>query len=440
MRLKKACLEELRRLGVIVLCALVAGMVLEQLPWALALVAPAYLAVMGYELVHTVAWMSKDPRSVPPDGKGLAALLASITLDEHASATGKHDTLAAQLQRMETVLHAMPDAIVEVDAEHRIVWSNASAEPLLGVRLETDTGQPIDNLVRHPQFIEYLRDGQSSDTLTIPSPADPDRLVTVRVMPYGETQSVVLARDDTERTRLERMREDFISNVSHELKTPLTVLGGYVETMEDAGQDLPERWQRPTKAMSEQVVRMSRLVEDLLLLARLESMERPSEEHPVNVPALLEGLMEEARILSGAANHELTLEATPGLWLHANPAELRAAFSNLVANAVHYTPASGRISVRWHTDGRTAFFEVEDSGEGIDKQHLGRLTERFYRADPGRARAHGGTGLGLAIVKHALQHYDAVLEIQSTIGAGSEFRCRFPAERILRATEHHVSA
>jgi len=330
--------------------------------------------------------------------------------------------------------------IVEVDAEHRIVWSNASAEPLLGVRLETDTGQPIDNLVRHPQFIEYLRDGQSSDTLTIPSPADPDRLVTVRVMPYGETQSVVLARDDTERTRLERMREDFISNVSHELKTPLTVLGGYVETMEDAGQDLPERWQRPTKAMSEQVVRMSRLVEDLLLLARLESTERPSEEHPVDVPALLEGLMEEARILSGAANHELTLEATPGLWLHANPAELRAAFSNLVANAIHYTPASGRISVRWHTDGRTAFFEVEDSGEGIDKQHLGRLTERFYRADPGRARAHGGTGLGLAIVKHALQHYDAVLEIQSTIGAGSEFRCRFPAERTLRATEHPVSA
>ena len=436
MRFRRACLEELGRFGWISLCAVVAGLTLGQLEWACALIVPVYTLRSGYELLKTLQWLDSASSTKPTNASGFSALLESAVLTERKTAAARQSTLVRQIQSFETGLHALPDAIVAVDGERHIVWSNSSAAPLLGIKAGTDTGQPIDNLVRHPEFIRLLKKESAPSRLAIPSPTDPDRIVTIRAVPNGEKQSVILARDDTESVRLERMRQDFISNVSHELKTPLTVLAGYLETMEEAGQDLPPRWHRPTQAMSEQVVRMSRLVEDLLLLARLESVDRSPEEEAVNVPALLQGLLEEARVLSGAMNHQLDLDATPGLYLLGNANELRAAFSNLIANAVQYTPIGGRIAIRWHCGENGVHFNVEDTGEGIDGQHLGRLTERFYRIDPGRARSNGGTGLGLAIVKHALQHCDATLQIESEIGVGSTFSCHFPPERAVRANDH----
>jgi two-component system phosphate regulon sensor histidine kinase PhoR len=226
------------------------------------------------------------------------------------------------------------------------------------------------------------------------------------------------------------MRSDFVANVSHELRTPLTVISGYLENMMDGEKLSRERRVDCLQQMQGQAQRMTRLVEDLLMLSRLEDEEKITVRDPVAVPAILSSLLEDARVLSGERHHQLVLECDDALWLRGSEKELSSAFSNLVFNAVQYTPEGGHINVRWYRDGERVCFEVQDDGIGIPQQHLHRLTERFYRVDTGRSREYGGTGLGLAIVKHVLDRHAARLEIESQPGKGSTFRCVF-AEKLL---------
>jgi two-component system phosphate regulon sensor histidine kinase PhoR len=255
-------------------------------------------------------------------------------------------------------------------------------------------------------------------------------VLSVRVVPYGQDQKLLLSRDITQAEKLETMRRDFVANVSHELKTPVTVISGFLETLADGKVRLDEaRGKQVIGIMREQSERMQRLIEDLLVLSALEASASPASEAPIAMPPLIDALVEEARALS-EGRHNIVLEAvTPG-WLEGNQQELRSAFGNLVSNAIRYTPQGGAIHVSWTAQGGDGRFTVRDSGIGIEPRHIPRLTERFYRVDSSRSRETGGTGLGLAIVKHVLTRHQAALEIRSAPGEGSSFTAVFPARRV----------
>ncbi|NJO16366.1 MAG: phosphate regulon sensor histidine kinase PhoR [Thioploca sp.] len=335
--------------------------------------------------------------------------------------------ISAILKRFQSSTAAMPDAAVVLGKHYEIEWLNKSAQKLLGLQSPQDRGKPITNFIRSPVFVQYLNNSHEKNTVTIASPTNHNLLLKIHVVPYASNQHLLLAHDTTQLHRLEQIRRDFIANVSHELRTPLTVLAGFIETLRDGEDECTQQWERPLLLMAQQSARMRNLIEDLLLLSRLESDTTVGSSVPVRVAEMLHTICEEARILSGEQMHRITLLADETLVLAGRREELRSAFSNLIFNAVRYTPAQGDITVRWYQDDKGLHFEVSDTGEGIAPEHLPRLTERFYRVDVGRSRQQGGTGLGLAIVKHVLLRHQGQLHIDSTLGHGSTFCCDFPA-------------
>jgi two-component system phosphate regulon sensor histidine kinase PhoR len=254
-----------------------------------------------------------------------------------------------------------------------------------------------------------------------------------QVIDFGQRRRLLVVRDITNIRHLEQVRRDFVANASHELRTPLTVLYGFLEALTEDEGEVPERWRRPLDLMTQQTLRMQRIIDDMLMLARLEGDSSQHAEGDVNVPNLLQLIRAEAQALIGRRRHQLELDVDATLWLRGSELELRSAFSNLVSNAVHHTPDGSLIRIHWQErpDGG-ALFEVQDNGEGIAASHLPRLSERFYRVDASRSRARGGTGLGLAIVKHVLARHGAELSIHSAPGQGSRFGCQFPAARVVR--------
>ena len=341
--------------------------------------------------------------------------------------------LAAMLSQFQASAQALPDGAVVMEERGEIVWFNTVAQALLGLRAKQDMGQRMPNLLRHPDFTAYFDRGQFDKEVEIPSPVNHRIMLSLRVIPYGANQRLLLARDVSEIHRLERIRRDFVANASHELRTPLTVLRGYLEMMQPETRDggTLQEWHAPLSEMHAQATRMEALIRDLLKLARLEGEVAQSRPDILDVPEILERVLIEARGLS-KGRHEFATDFEPGLFLFGRETEAESIFSNLVANAVQYTPAGGVIRVLWHTDGQGARFEVADSGIGIAPDDIPRLTERFYRVDEGRSRASGGTGLGLSIVKHALERHEGWLEIKSRLGGGSRFICTFPQHRVQR--------
>jgi two-component system phosphate regulon sensor histidine kinase PhoR len=329
-------------------------------------------------------------------------------------------------ERFRRTISALPEGIVLVDLSLQIDWCNPVAEQHLGVSLAADQGLRITNLVRDPSFVNYLTSNNYDSPLEFRPMARPASALEVRVIEVERTRLMVITRDITQREHIDAMRRDFIANVSHELRTPLTVVNGFIEMLLETAPDDAAR-EHHLQLMHEQAQRMARLVEDLLTLSRLESSESPLVEEMVDVPLLVRELADEARVLS-AGRHRI--EAVPGRGLlRGNREELRSAFSNLVSNAIRYTPDGGRIGLAWDADAAGGRFEVSDTGIGVAPEHIVRLTERFYRVDKSRSRETGGTGLGLAIVKHVLLRHDARLDIRSEVGAGSTFTAVFPASR-----------
>ncbi len=323
---------------------------------------------------------------------------------------------------------ALPDAVLALDQDNRILGFNPAARQQLGLR-QRDVGLPIDHLIRQPEFINYLQQGDWAREIEVPAMDNPSQTLNVHIFPYEHGRRLLIARDVTRLQRLQAVRQDFVANVSHELRTPLTVLAGYIETLLDTEDELPDDLQRILQHMHLQSERMRRIVEDLLLLSRLETTS-PSEDQfgHVPVPSMLEAIAEVAEQLSAGEGHRIVREITPGLRMRGMPRELDSLFSNLVFNAVKYTPGAGTVTIRWLRDGRGLVFQVQDTGIGIAEHHIPRLTERFYRVDVGRSRSRGGTGLGLAIVKHVLLRHQGRLEVESTLGQGSVFTCIFPAD------------
>ena len=343
--------------------------------------------------------------------------------------------LSATLKDFQQASAAMPDGMVILDAADRIEWCNPKAEEHLGLDRARDNGQQITYLVRQPQFADYLRSEHFSDPLVLRHSHGPDLVLSVQLVPYGDRQKLVISRDITDLERVETMRRDFIANVSHELRTPLTVLGGFLETIAEVKAADGELMRRSVPMMIDQARRMQRLVEDLLTLSRLESAHNLLREEPVNVPDLVRSLYHDACALSGG-RHRVTVELASDDWLSAAEEELRSAFSNLISNAVRYTPERGEIAIGWRRSGDSGVFSVRDTGIGIASHHIPRLTERFYRVDRSRSRETGGTGLGLAIVKHVLSRHKARLDITSEPGHGSTFSAIFPPERLLARHGH----
>ncbi len=346
----------------------------------------------------------------------------------------REDQLNDMLTRFQSAAAAMPDAMVILSQEGDIEWANPSAGRLFGIRYPRDAGTRLFNLLRDPDFIQYLQGGDYSELLEIRSPENSEIHVSIQITPFGSLQKLVIGRDVTRLARLEQMRRHFVANVSHELRTPLTVLGGFVETLNGMGQIRMEDLKKHLGTMQEQTLRMQRLVDDLLTLSKLETAAPRTHDETVDVISLLAGLKEQAELLSGEQHHVITVEVDRTLQLLGSRDELLSAFSNLINNAVRYTPAGGRIALHWGAapDGG-ACFTVSDTGMGIDPEHIPHLTERFYRVDTARSRASGGTGLGLSIVKHVLLRHDARLDIESEPGVGSSFTCYFPSARARRA-------
>ena len=419
-----------RRLLLLLVVCLLVGQLSGQYAWALAVGLGGYLFWSQRQLVRLYGWLKRArPDELPPESSGLWGEVFDGIYDLQKRNQRARGRLQAVIDRVQESTAALQDAVVMLDAQGNLEWWNRAAETLLGLKRNQDGGQPITNLIRHPRFQEYFRQDSYAEPLELASPIDDHIRLQYQVTLYGNGEHLMLVRDVTRVHQLEQMRKDFVANVSHELRTPLTVITGYLETLLDNVEAINPRWSRALQQMQQQGTRMQNLLNDLLLLARLEASDHPAASKPVAVEPLLQSILADAQALSAGNAHRISLEADPALRLKGSESELRSAFSNLVFNAVKYTPAGGRIHIRWWADARGAHLAVEDDGPGIEAKHVPRLTERFYRVDASRSANTGGTGLGLAIVKHVLIHHRGKLQIHSTPGKGSTFTCHFPAEQ-----------
>ena len=427
-------IEELWRTLAIAVVSLFIGWLADAVALTLLLGLGVYAGWHMRQVYRLERWLRYGKHFHPPEARGIWEEIFQLIYRLQQRNRKRKRKLGGMLNRFQQATAALPDAtVVLTDGEH-IEWWNDAAEQLLGLRYPRDVGQHVGNLIRNPVFVAYLHSNDFDSPIQMPAPVNPQITLSVRLISYANDQRLLVARDVTRIQQLERMRRDFVANVSHELRTPLTVVAGYLEALLDEAADDPaaRQWLRTLTSMDEQSRRMQGIVEDLLMLSRLESQTQPDQLAPVAVPGLLAQVREDAQRLSGDQAHDITLEADPELWLLGSESELRSLFSNLAFNAVRYTPAGGRIDLRWYGDAEGAHFAIRDTGIGIAAHHIPRLTERFYRVDIGRSRGSGGTGLGLAIVKHVLLRHDGRLAIDSEPGVGSTFVCTFAPVRVFR--------
>jgi two-component system phosphate regulon sensor histidine kinase PhoR len=408
--------------------------------WAAAGAIPALIlmvVLLLFYLLHHLRnlnglnnWLRNPEIGTVPQGSGLWEEAFDVLYQLERQQSDSQHNLSNALIRFQRAGEAMPDGIIIMNSSSQIEWCNPLAETHLGIDLERDRGQWMTYLIRQAQFTDYLAAHNYREPLIFKSTRNRELVLSIQLIPFGDEQKLLISRDITQLERVETIRRDFVANVSHELSTPLTVVGGFLETLVDMGHLDETQTRHYLNLMLDQTDRMRHLVKDLLMLSRLESNYTAHREENVEVPRLLRDLLKDALSLS-AGRHRVRLDLTSECWLHGNEDELRSAFGNLVSNAIRYTPEGGEIVLQWEEWEGEGVFSVQDSGIGIEPQHIPRLTERFYRADRSRSRETGGTGLGLAIAKHALTRHQARLEIESTPGKGSTFSACFPARRLI---------
>ena len=331
------------------------------------------------------------------------------------------------LKEVRKSVNAMPDGAIILDDKYEIVTCNPAAQELVGFVPRLDRGQRVDNILRDPLFGAYLESAEFENGVEVASPVRDGDWLYCRVVPYGENQKLLLIRDVTDRVRLNKMRRDFVANASHELRSPLTVISGYLDAL-SAEPGIADEWRRPIAQMRAQAGRMTNIVSELIELSRLETAGSAPGDGDVDVGALI--LAAQKTREHGKARPAIRTLIETNAHLRGSSSDIESVITNLLSNAVRHTPADGTITVTWARSDGGAVLSVEDTGEGIAEDHIPRLTERFFRVDKGRSREEGGVGLGLAIVKYALNRHDGELEIQSVVGKGSRFTCRFPASRV----------
>ncbi len=408
--------------------------------WAMAGAVPALIlmvVLLLFTLFHHLrnlnaldGWLRKPDVGTVPHGSGLWEEPFAVLYQLERQQSDSQHNLSNALERFQQAGEAMPDGVVMMNSSGQIEWCNPVAETQFGINLGRDRGQWMTYLIRQAQFTDYLAAHNYREPLIFKSTRNRELVLSIQLIPFGDEQKLLISRDITQLERVETMRRDFVANVSHELSTPLTVVGGFLETLVDMEHLDETQTRHYLDLMLDQTNRMAHLVKDLLMLSKLESNHTGHREEKVDVPRLLRGLLKDAQSLS-AGRHRLRLELASERWLLGNEDELRSAFGNLISNAIRYTPDGGEIVLQWEEWEGEGVFSVQDSGIGIEPHHIPRLTERFYRVDRSRSRETGGTGLGLAIAKHALTRHQARLEIESTPGKGSIFSACFPARRLI---------
>ncbi len=398
------------------------------------------IGVLGFRLymhrryLHRMFnWISGPLDAPVPDASGIWGEFVSRMNRRVKTRQQEKDLLEQSLEQFQSALEALPDGVIFMDAHRRILWMNSLAVDMMGLIPGQDRGTPIEHLVREPEFAAYLQRGDFSEPLMYHPNRRDQASYMISLISYGVDRSLLAIRDLTRIEKLENVRRDFVANVSHELKTPLTVINGFIETLQMHHESLStEKRQRYLDLALSQSHQMGRLIQDLLTLSSLEARANLADQTRVPVKTLVDELVVSAEAISDG-KHTLSIDIPPDLSILGSAMALRSIFGNLINNAVNYTPADGSITISWRETEREGIFSVQDTGIGIPEIHLPRISERFYRVDQGRSRETGGTGLGLAIVKHALSRHQGHLEIKSQVNQGSTFEACFPKERFSRA-------
>lgn len=385
-----------------------------------------YIIMMVRQMRRLNQWLLRQDSEHPPEGSGIWGQIFDNIYQLQRTQGRERENLQGVINRVQEISSALKDGVVILNARGQLDFWNPAAHRMLALHTK-DQGQSVINFIRHPKFVSYFEEGNFEEPLELPSPRFPSKHLQFQITPFGKQERLIVVRDVTQLHNLEKMRQDFIANVSHELRTPLTVINGYVETLADNNHT--PNWNKPLQQMQQQAKRMSLLINDLLVLSKLETTEAGHNHKPLNIEQLLSIVKNEAEVLSKDKEQQLTLicnNTTKPLLLLGNEKELHSAFSNLVTNAIKYTPKEGKVSILLWQDQKHLYVSVSDNGPGIEALHIPRLTERFYRVDASRNSNTGGTGLGLAIVKHVLMRHEAELKITSEVGKGSMFICVFP--------------
>jgi len=407
--------------------------------WAALIYLVLHILIQNWKFIRFQKWLNSESLQVNPDWNGAWLDVAARINRQQLVADNSAKLNERRLHDFLLAIQASPNGVILLDGEARIDWCNDTAASHLGLDVKKDRLQHIVHLVRDPLFTRYfaqdnhpsevLIDGRSTSVSNF-------RKLSVQLHKYGDGRLLLLSRDVTEVVKAEAMRRDFVANVSHEIRTPLTVLGGFVETLQSVPLDEQET-QKYLQLMSSQAGRMQSLVADLLTLSQLEATQSPIGQEYVSLPDLVTQVMSEANAFTSllaeqqiGKKHALVFDQVPILWLMGSQKELFSALSNLVSNAIRYTPLGGLVHLTFLQTVDQLTISVKDTGPGIASEHLPRLTERFYRIDQSRSRETGGTGLGLAITKHVMQRHGGELQVQSEQGKGSTFNLIFPASRI----------
>jgi two-component system, OmpR family, phosphate regulon sensor histidine kinase PhoR len=426
------------RLLVTVLIGLASGWLFGNVWMGLAAALALNLSWQLANLFRTDWWLRHRSYADAPDVGGVWGDVIAQIVRLHRRKRFHKQRFVQLVRQLQRSTAALPNGVVMLNGQREIMWFNRTAARLLDLRRTADLGLRIDNLVRDPEFARYLDGGDYSNAIVIRQTKGEEGYLSLHVVPYGEGQQLLLATDVSRQMKLEAMRKDFVANASHELRSPLTVISGYLETL---SQDpaLDRDLQGPVAEMRRQAERMTGIIQDLLTLSRLEETAEVVGGEPVDIAALLSVLRKD--VLARASHpRDVRVRVESDALLIGDEPEVHSAFSNLVDNAAKYTAADGSIEMRWWVDEDGGHFSVTDTGIGIPAEHIPRLTERFYRVDSGRARSSGGSGLGLAIVKHVLQRHGAELEVTSALGSGSTFTCHFPLQRVQRISAQSEAA
>ncbi|RUO31220.1 phosphate regulon sensor histidine kinase PhoR [Aliidiomarina soli] len=423
----------LRGLLVYLLPFVLAGWYLDVVWQALALALLLKLCWHYYYINRLTGWLWDSRTLLPPMGKGVWTDIFDGIYRTLRRNQVRQRSLSTLIKRFRQASEAMPDAAVVLKEDGTVTWANKLAQLYFGLQWPGDNGIRITNLIRHPRFVKFFKKGDFSQAVTMHSPAHASMEVEVRVMPYADNQFLLIARDVTQLTKLERMRKDFVANVSHELKTPLTVMQGYLEMLDEPELLPAKQLHKAIHDMTAQTARMQNMVNQLLELSRIESSGPDSFTEEVDMAALIRSCVHDVSLLNSEKQHRIEVSLDEHLSVYGSADKLRAVVMNLLTNAIKYSPAGGTINLTWQRRHLAAAFSISDTGPGIEPEHLSRLTERFYRIDADRNSATGGTGLGLSIVKHALEHHRSRLQIDSKVGQGSRFSFVVPAELIVQA-------
>ncbi|GAB1259282.1 phosphate regulon sensor histidine kinase PhoR [Aurantivibrio plasticivorans] len=426
---------ELQRVCIFTAVGVVVGLIIGELAWTLIAIGGLYMGWTLWQIRRLDRWLTAREPGLPPDASGIWGDIFDRIYHLQKRQGREKKRLQSVINRVEDTTAALPDAVVLLDPKGEISWWNDNASQLLSLQ-PIDKDQPLTHILRNPAFIRYFEKGDYKEPINISAPSNDAIKLQIQITRYGQGERLIVVRDVTRLFKLEQIRKDFVANVSHELRTPLTVIKGYLETLGDflsseRAESIASTWVKPIAQMQQQCNRMTLLINDLITLSRLETEDRDANQTAVSVRALVNNVRSEAEAVAGD-DYNISVDCECDDAITGIQKELHSAVSNLVINAVKYSPKGSDINIHAYRDDKGCYIAVTDNGIGIDPIHIPRLTERFYRVDTSRSINTGGTGLGLAIVKHILLRHDAQLHIDSELNKGSTFTCHFPISRIAR--------